>query len=1125
MGKFWGKRALAAGAALALVGGLAGVATPALATASEATASEATASEAAGSGAPGGNASATAGAAPRSGAELRADAIALADPELAACVNKKLGSGRAPDAPISRAEIESVTVLSCSSDFAVTSLDGFEAAVEMRTLTFLGGKHDLSGPGALNALIRLPKLSSLTLTDAGLTDDSLGTISGAGSLSRLTIAGNAALTSLGSLATLTKLTNLDASRNPGLTDFGALAQLTALRDLNLGQSTQLADLEPLRGLTKLSSINAQMTGVSSLAPLAGLTELTSLTVSFTDVDSLEPLAALDKLAHLTVSRAKITSLAGIEGADGLKTLDIDHNPGLGDDIGAIAGKQQLYRIHMDAIGATTLEPLRDLPALRSLQAQGNQISSLVGLPEAPANRADGTLAVTAQQIRLGEVHVPRGAKKFRADITGELSLRDGSTFPSFGGNQAPALSPELPFVDITIYSAIPTAEYTFSQTNALDNDRFTGTVFHPIVWSTITSADSATIPYGEPWEQQTTVTPGFPASSHEIAPLAGSDAPDWLSIDRATGLLSGTPVSYGSWTFELRVADPLGNEMRQRMDLSVPQPDPSIVELGEDQTGLAGDTLTFTVTRAPAAPGSYSGAADVTVATQDGPAGSEDPALAGTHYEAHEETLSWAAGDMSPRTVTVQTLPTAAGDPDRHFTLELRDPQPQNDVQIGAGVSADATIQAPVPVENEFEFTGPQRALAGSELTFEVSRSQAAVNPWTGEASVTASTRDASAVAGEHYVARTETLTWAADDFAPKPFAVETLETDAGGPERTLSVELSDPSRFTAIGEVGAVTGEIVAPDPELTVFALDGDQHGVAGDTIEFQVSRINAAELPWLGATSVDVRTVDESAEAGEHYEEVPLTTLTWAAGDTAPQTVRVPTSAVPAGDPDRSFRVELSSPGAHGEFGHPAVATGTITAETPEPSLLAVHDAAAVRAGGDAVFEVTRSDAAERAWTGPVTVRVTTVDGTARAGTHFTAVDIELRWEAGDDAPQQVRVPTTAGFAGDAARGFTVALSEPSEHAEAGGPAGIAAGAISYAKLPPVDPGDGGTDGGTDGSTDGSTDGGTGKPKPGAPGTGGLAETGGPDLALPLTLGAAALLAAGALLITRRRGSAEE
>ena len=1091
MGKSWGRRVLAAGAAISMVGGLAWVATPAMATG--------------GSGSAGTN---------------RADAVTLADPELTACVNKKLGSGRAPDAPITQAEIKSVTVLSCSGDFAVTSLDGLEAADEIRTLTFLGGRHDLSGAGALNSLMRLPKLSSLTLSDAGLTDHSLGEISGAGSLSRLTISGNPALTSLDALATLTKLANLDASKNPGLTDYAALAQLTALRDLNLGQNTLLDDLEPLRGLTKLTSINAQMTAISSIEPLAGLTELTSLTVSFTDVDSLLPLAALDKLAHLTVSRTSITSLAGIEGATGLKTLDIDHNPGLGDNIGAIAGKQELYRIHMDAIGATSLEPMRGLTSLRSLQAQGNEIQTLVGLPEPAANRADGTMAVAAQRITLDEVYVPRGAKKYRADISGELSLRDGVTFPEFGGNQIPALSPAMPFVDITVYAAIPTAEYTFAQKNAIDNDRFSGTVFHPIVWSTITSADSASIPYGEAWEQQTTTTPGFPASSYELEPLSGSTAPGWLAFDSATGLLSGTPNTYGSWTFELRVADALGNTMKQRVDLSVPQPDPTIIELGEDQTGLAGDTLTFTVTRAAAGPGSYAGAADITVATQDGPAGSDDSALAGTHYVAHEETLSWAAGDTGPRTVTVQTLPTAAGDPDRYFTLELRDPEPQSDVQIGAGVSADATIQAPAPVENELEFTGPRRAIAAEPLTFEVSRSQAAVNPWTGEASVTVSTRDASAVAGDHYVARTETLTWNAGDFDPKPFVVQTLPTDAGGPDRVLSVELSDPSAFTEIGEAGAVTGTIVAPEPELTVFTLDGDQQGVAGDTIEFQVSRINAAELPWLGETSIDVRTVDESASAGTHYDEVTLTTLTWAAGDTAPQTVRVQTTAVPAGDPERTFRVELSSPGLHGEFGYPAEAVGTILAETPESTVIGVRDAASVRAGSDAVFQVSRTDAADHAWTGAVTVRVTTVDGTALAGTHFTAVDTVLRWEAGDDEPQQVRVPTTPAFAGDKAREFKLVLSEPSEHAVvagsagAAGSAGSATGEITYAKSPPAEPGDGGTDGGADG--------GAGKPKPGTGGTGGLSQTGGPDFTLPLALGAAVILAAGGLLLMRRRGS---
>ncbi|GAA1610313.1 Calx-beta domain-containing protein [Leucobacter chromiireducens] len=1083
MASFWGRSLLAASAAVAIAASLGGVGSPALA---------------------------------NEGAN-RAAGVHLADPELTACVNAKLGASRAPDAPIMQAEIEGITVMTCNGDFAVTSLEGFEAANDLRTLAFLGGRHDLSGSGVLRPLTTMPKLSSLTLTDANLTDASLGVVSGAGKLSRLTVVGNPKLTTLEPLATMTSLTTLDASRNAALSDFEALAKLRSLRDLTISQNPLLTDLAPLAGLTELSYLNAQMTGIDSLAPLSELTKLTSISATHTQVSSLEPLAKLTALSNLSMSRAQLTSLAGIENAAALKTLEIDHNSDLGDNITAIGNKPLLYRIHMDAIGATTLAPLRELAGLKSLQAMGNHIQSLEGLPAAPGSRSDGTMAVTAQQIHLEDVWVPRGAKRYRADVSGELALRDGITFPRFGGNQAPVLSPDLPYVDITVYSAIPTAEYTFSETNELDNDRYTGTVYHPIVWSTITSEDSATLTFQQPWEQQTTYTQGFPAASFELVPRDGVERPDWLQID-AEGKLSGTPDTFGEWAFDLRVADALGNTMTQRLDIAVADPGTATVELSHDQTVAAGGSATFTVTRAN---DGYAGAASVTVATQDGAAGDENPARAGVHYTPLAETLSWADGDTSPREVTVATLETAAGDPDRSFTLELAGAEPAGLVAIGAGGSTDVTIVAPTPVPNELNFTGPQRAEGGESLTFEVSRSRAAEDPWTGVASVQVSTADVSALAGTHYEETTATLEWGPNDFAAKQFVVPTLAPAAGDPERNFAVELSEPSTFAALGKVSSVTGTITAPAPELTVFALNGDQQGIAGETLSFEVSRVNATQLPWEGETSVVVETVDGSAEGGTHFTAVAPTTLTWEAGDTDSKTVTVATERVAAGDPDRTFQVRLSEPGAYGEFGSPSEVEGVIVAEVPDPSLLAVVGEPEVRAGEAAVFTVTRTDAAERTWTGPVTVRVRTQDGTAHAGTHFTPVDVELSWEAGDDSSQQVEVPTTPGFRGDESRQLTLEISAPSEHAVVEAGASTAVGTISYAKLTPVDPdpdADPETDPGTEtdpgsGGGDGSG-GGTSAPRDG------LAATGGPGIELPLMLGGAALLAGSALLLRRKK-----
>ncbi|SJN10747.1 OmpA domain protein [Leucobacter sp. 7(1)] len=82
----------------------------------------------------------------------------------------------------------------------------------------------------------------------------------------------------------------------------------------------------------------------------------------------------------------------------------------------------------------------------------------------------------------------------------------------------------------------------------------------------------------------------------------------------------------------------------------------------------------------------------------------------------------------------------------------------------------------------------------------------------------------------------------------------------------------------------------------------------------------------------------------------------------------------------------------------------------------------------AGKPLVFEVSRTNAAEDPWTGEASVRVRTADGTAQAGTDYTAVDTVVTWAADDVAPKQVSVPTDPGHVGEGEAQLTVSLSEP-------------------------------------------------------------------------------------------------
>ena len=1051
-----------------------------------------------------------------SAAPAHAAEVSFSDSELTACVNARIGADRPADSPITQAEIDKVTNLGCDKRFTVTSLAGLESAQELRSVSLTGGTHDLSGTGSLDALAELPKLTTILISDANITDDSFSSIAGADKLTSLTVTGNPQLSDLSPVSGLTKLTKLDITKNPSITDLSPLSGLEKLADFYAGRLTDLEDLSPLEGLTALRSVNVQYSKVRDLSPLAGLTNISSFTASYTLVDSLEPLSALTKMMNLDVSYAKLTSLDGIEDMRGLRTLDIHNNTGIGDNIGALADKPELYRVFMNAIGATKIGPLEHLSALTSLQALGNEISSLVGLPNAPAAAAQGSFAVTQQQIMLPEPqYVPKGAKTFRYDVTGDAANRDGS-FPAFGGNLAPVEQDDFPIVGITVRSAWPELEYSFADDRGT-NDRFSGTVKSPIVWSTIDSEDSQTVPLGTTWTQQTTFTEGFPATSFALAPSSDTPVPEWVSIDETTGVLTAAPATadaIGDWPFMLLVSDALGNTMKQYFSVTVPEVKSTVFEIGEDQEAEAPGTLTFEVTRTDAGVDGYVGSASVSYRTVDG------SAEAGTHYGAQNGTLTWDAGDTSTRRVTVDLLAGNAGDPDRSLMLELHTPIPEGVTELGGGFQSDGTITYPAPEPTVFALDGDHAAEAGTPITFTVTRTDADVNPWTGEASVHVITQDDTAVAGTHYVPVDETITWAAGENAPREITVETLAGDAGDMDRTFRLELFDPSTHTELGVPETGIGTITSPTPEPTVFAIDGDETAEADAPIVFTVSRTDADVNPWTGEASVDVFTRDGSAVADEHYVPVERT-LTWEAKDSAPKTVEVATIPGRAGDPDRAFTLELTAPSTHTELSADPSATGTITYVTPEPTVFALDGDRDAKAGKPITFTVSRANAAVNPWTGEASVHVATEDGTAVAGEHYLAVSETLTWAADDDDDQEVTVTTLEGKAGDPKRSFTVVLSEPSEHTVLDA-ARSATGTIGYPDAEtPVTPGDTDGDGDTGtGGTDGTGTGTGGAKHPGDIATTG-AETGWLLAAAAAAL--AALIAGGWVTVARMRREA--
>ena len=320
---------------------------------------------------------------------------------------------------------------------------------------------------------------------------------------------------------------------------------------------------------------------------------------------------------------------------------------------------------------------------------------------------------------------------------------------------------------------------------------------------------------------------------------------------------------------------------------------------------------------------------------------------------------------------------------------------------IGVGTINDAAV---VP---ELSIGDAAAVSEGGTAQFTVRLSEA-----SGEAvTVSYRTVDGTAVAGSDYTAVSGTLRFEPGETA-RTVAVETLADDLVEEAEQFTVELSDPTGATVTDGIGVGTINDTDEEPELSI----GDAPAVSeGETAQFTV-RLSEASGE---AVTVSYRTVDGTAAAGSDYTAV-SGTLRFEPGETA-RTVAVETLADDLVEEAEQFTVELSDPvGATVTDG---IGVGTIN-DTDEAPELSIGDAPAVSEGETAQFTVRLSEASGAA----VTVLYRTVDGTALAGSDYTAVSGTLRFEPGETT-QTISVVTLLDGLPEDVEQFKVELSSPS------------------------------------------------------------------------------------------------
>jgi hypothetical protein len=179
--------------------------------------------------------------------------------------------------------------------------------------------------------------------------------------------------------------------------------------------------------------------------------------------------------------------------------------------------------------------------------------------------------------------------------------------------------------------------------------------------------------------------------------------------------------------------------------------------------------------------------------------------------------------------------------------------------------------------------------------------------------------------------------------------------------------------------------------------------------------------------GAASVTYDTTGGSAVAGTDFTAA-SGTLSWASGDATSKTFSVAISNAAPFTGNKSFTISLSNAGATGAaLGSPSSAIATITGDAVAAvgSLqLSASSFGIGQAAGTLSVTVNRTGGSS----GAVSVTYDTANGTAVAGTDYTASSGTLSWASGDSASKSFSVAVSNATPFSGSKAFTVALSGP-------------------------------------------------------------------------------------------------
>lgn len=439
--------------------------------------------------------------------------------------------------------------------------------------------------------------------------------------------------------------------------------------------------------------------------------------------------------------------------------------------------------------------------------------------------------------------------------------------------------------------------------------------------------------------------------------------------------------------------------------------DSSVVE------GNSGTTnAVFTVTLSKAVPVPVTVDYFAISATQDGV--NLFATSVGSDFKQTTGTLTIPAGQTSA-TITVPVIGETVVEADETFYVVLSNPA--GPAKITRPNATGTIINDDVNGSLQFSSAAYAVAENGGLTVLTVTRVGSG-----SSLTVQYETLDGTATAPSNYAATSGTLSFGPTDTQKSIIIPLQSDSIAEGDE-TFTVRLFNPSSGGILGTPSTTTVTLT----EMPVAAI-GDAEVLEGNsgntTLSFPVTLSRAAVSP----VTMSWFTLGGSATSGSDFVSASGTLNIPAGGTSGVVDVQIIGDLTP--EADETFTVQLYSP-SNATIGRSS-ATGTIlNDDTASMISFSSPTYSTSEAGGSAIITLTRTGNTA----GNVSARMTTSDGTAKAGSDYTAVSTTVSFASGETS-KTISIPITNDAIIEPAETINLALSNPTGGATLGTAAAV-------------------------------------------------------------------------------------